>query len=85
MSQELYYTAPSDEIFEDIKQASIKIWNTYDDTYGYASEKINSIKDLQNVKDNYMYVVAMFDSSNQRILLATVKPETAERIVEAMA
>lgn len=85
MSQELYYVAPSDTIFDDIKQAATRIWQTYDDTYGYQSEKINSIKDLTNVADNYMYMVAMFDDPNQQKLLAAVSPETADRILEAMS
>lgn len=85
MSQELYYTAPSDEIFKDIKDNAIKIWQGYDDTYGYASEKIDSIKNLINLKDNYMYIVAMFDNDNQHKLLSMVKPETADLIREAMS
>jgi hypothetical protein len=85
MSVDLYYTAPTQEIFNDIKENAIKIWKTYDDQFGYASEKINSIKDIENVKDNYMYMVAMFDSSNQVSLLSMVKPATATLIKEAMS
>jgi len=77
---DLYYTAPDDSIFEDIKDNAIKIWQSCDDIYGYATEKIDSIKDIKNVGDNYMYMVAMFDGSNQAKLMAAVKPETAERI-----
>ncbi len=84
MNQELYYTAPSDDVFEDIKANAIKIWQTYDDTYGYASEKIDRIKDIANVSDNYMYMVAMFDETNQAKLMQAVQPETAARIREAM-
>lgn len=84
MSIDLYYTAPSDAIFNDIKKNALKIWSTYDDTYGYASEKIERISDLTNVDDNYMYIVAMFDSNNQAKLMRAVKPETAERIREAI-
>ena len=60
----LYYTPPTDEVFEEIKHMSIEIWNTYDDTYGYATEKISRIRDLKNIQDNAMYIVAMFDLSN---------------------
>ena len=84
MSIELYYTAPSDEIFEDIKACAIEIWKTYSDEFGYQSEKINAIKDLKNAGDNYMYMVAMFDWKNQHKLMKLVKPETADRIREAM-
>ena len=64
-----YYVAPSKEVFSDIKRAAIDIWKTYDDTHGYQSEKVNRIKDLQNLNDNYAYIVGMFDSHNQRKLL----------------
>lgn len=79
-----YYTAPSDEVFQDIKDNAIKIWKTYDDTYGYASSKIDRIKDLENVSDNAWYITAMFDSKNQAKLLMMVKPETAEILLKAI-
>ena len=53
-----YYTAPPQEIFEDIKENARKIWQSYDDTYGYASEKIARI-DIENISDNAWYIVAM--------------------------
>jgi len=83
MKQEDYYKAPPQEIFEDIKLNAIKIWNTYDDTYGYRTEKLSRIKDLENIRDNAWYMVAMFDSSNQAELLTMVKPETAKMIIDA--
>ena len=78
-----YYTAPSDEIFNDIKENAIKIWDTYDNTYGYRDEKVDRIKDLKNVSDNAWMMVAMFDYHNQAKLIAMVKPETAKMIKEA--
>ena len=71
-----YYDPPTDKIFDEVKTACIKIWNTYDDTYGYATEKTNSIKDIENVGDNTGYMVAMFDSSNQQTLINMVDGET---------
>ena len=65
MVPKLYYTPPSDEIFEEVKEKAIEIWKGYDNTYGYQDEKVNRIKDLQNVEDNVMYIVAMFDLGNQ--------------------
>ena len=77
-----YYEAPSDKIFNEIKQASKDIWNTYDDTYGYASEKVNRIKDIGNIKDNAMFMVAMFDRLNQRKLLSSLSEEARSFILE---
>lgn len=79
-----YYTPPSDEVFEDIKQNAIRIWAAYDDRYKYGTEKINRIKDIKNVKDNAWYMVAMFDWENQLKLINMVQPETADLIREAL-
>lgn len=78
-----YYKAPPQEIFDDIKENAMKIWNTYDDEFGYRTEKLNRIKDVGNIKDNAWCIVAMFDQSNQAQLISTVKPKTAEMIIKA--
>ena len=78
MTIEEYYTAPSEEIFDDFKQAAIAVWNTYDDTYGYASGKIAHIKELTNVKDNYAHIVAMFDASNKiKMFMQMQRPDSS--------
>lgn len=53
MEQKLYYTKPTDEIFEEVKNASIKIWSGYDDKFGYATEKMNKVYSIDNVKRQY--------------------------------
>lgn len=80
----LYYTPPKEEEFNELKKAAMEIWGTYDDTYGYATEKINQIKDLKNVGDNFMYIVAMFDFENQKILAKKLSSETCEAIRDRM-
>jgi hypothetical protein len=65
MSVELYYVPPKDTIFHEVKLRAIELWGTYDNTYGYSSEKINRIRNLENVGDNFMYIFAMFDVHNQ--------------------
>lgn len=74
-----YYEAPPQEVFDDIKLNAQAIWRTYDDTHGYATEKLERI-DINNIKDNAWYIVAMFDGHNQERLLKMVKPETADMI-----
>jgi len=70
-----YYTAPADTIFNAIKEASIKIWRTYDDDNDYVTNKINQIRDIANIRDNTCYMVAMFDTTNQmKLLLNTSGP-----------
>lgn len=80
MNQSKYYTPMSEKSFQAIKQESIKIWSTYDDTYNYATEKINRIKDLENIQDNAMYIIAMFDMSNISKLLSQLDEETLEEL-----
>lgn len=77
---DLYYKPPTDEIFEEVRQKAIKIWKTYDDTYGYATEKIDQIKDIGNVGDNLMYIVSMFDDNNQKILAGQISSEAKKAI-----
>jgi hypothetical protein len=66
LTQEQYYTPPSQAVFDDFKQAAIKVWQTMDDSFGYVTGKVNKIKDLTNVQDNYAYMIAMFDIHNQQ-------------------
>ncbi len=74
----LYYEAPSQEIFDDMKRAAIELWSSYDDTHGYATEKIAAVRRVQNVKDNFMYIFAMFDFNNQRKL--TISQDTRRAV-----
>lgn len=56
---------PNDAIFEDMRQASLKTWNKYDDTYGYRTEKTDQVKGVQNFADNWCTFLGMMDSTNQ--------------------
>lgn len=80
----LYYTPPSEEAFTEVKEKAIEIWRGYDDTHGYPSEKIKRIKDIQNVGENFMYIVAMFDQDNQRNLARLLSEPTRKAIRERM-
>lgn len=83
----IYYRAPSDEIFKEVKIAAVELWKEVDtdnDKYGYSSEKIKRIKDLKNIQDNMMYMVAMFDDDNQRLLAERLSPETRAAIRERL-
>jgi hypothetical protein len=80
----LYYTPPSNKIFKEVKLRAIEIWKKYDNTYGYADEKINRIKDMKNIEDNMMYIVAMFDLSNQIKLINKLSIDARNAIKERM-
>lgn len=84
---ELYYTPPEDDIFNEVRDEAIELWREVDtdnDQYGYASGKINRIKDLENVQDNLMYIVAMFDMGNQEILANRLSTAARQAIRERM-
>lgn len=83
----LYYTAPSDQVFEDMKKACLEVWKQYENEPGdYYESKVSQIKDIGNIKDNFMYMFAMFDSINQRkcvdLLNEQTKQELRERIID---
>lgn len=66
--------AVSDELFNELKNAALEIWQTYDNTYGYVDEKI-AMMNFPNVKDNYGTIIGMFDIHNQRKLYDKVSDE----------
>ena len=74
-----YNNTPNQKMFNEIKEAAIDIWKTYD----YATNKINRIKDIDNFKDNAWYIVAMFDIHNQAKLMEAVSEETKQQILLA--
>lgn len=80
----LYYTPSSQERFDELKEAAIEVWKEYDNTYGYVDEKVGKIEGMGNVGDNFMYIVAMFDSQNQSklsgMLSEVTRKEVADRI-----
>ena len=76
----LYYTAPSDEVFNEVKAMAFLIWDDYDDTHGYVTEKVNKLTPMLNIEDNVMYIVAMFDLPNQKKLAQLLSPEARREI-----
>ncbi|TAL21829.1 MAG: hypothetical protein EPN94_12150 [Nitrospirae bacterium] len=81
MTIEQYYTAPPQEVFDEIKREAEKIWSSYEEPY--RSEKLDRIKDTKNVSDNAWYIVAMFDYQNRAKLIANVSKKTAHMIIDA--
>lgn len=63
------YETPSQEIFDEIKKEAIKIWETYDDTYGYVTEKKKYVDSIENYEDNAMAFYRMFDFINRGKLI----------------
>lgn len=76
-----YYDTPPQEIFDDIKRCAISIWKTYDDEFGYATEKVSRVEPIENNQDNWLYIVAMFDIHNQAKLISLVQEETRQYLI----
>lgn len=74
------HTTPTEEIFNEIKEASKTIWNTYDNTYGYATEKIERVESITNFADNVMTCYRMFDSQNQSKMRGLLSIDALEYI-----
>lgn len=70
----------SNRVFNNIKNNSIKIWKTYDDTYGYQTEKVSRVNSITNEKGNWMVIVGMFDQDNQKKLIAMLSKEARELV-----
>jgi hypothetical protein len=80
----LYYTAPSDEMFEEMRQSCLDQWATHDNTYGYVDEKTQRIKTITNIQDNFMYMLAMFDQNGQAAVISKLSAPTKTAVRERM-
>lgn len=77
-----YYKTPKLDIFNQIKEKSIELWNTYDNEFWYVDEKVDRIKDIENYKDNVWFIVWMFDTFNQYRLLQLLEWDAQELLRE---
>ena len=76
----LYYSPPTDEQFNELKEKAIELWSGMGSEPSYSKEKIDSIKDVGNVEGNFMLLLAMFDSGNQAKVISKLSEETKEAI-----
>lgn len=74
------FETPSKEIFEEMQNIAIEIWNTYDNTYWYVDEKLWYINQLENYQDNAMVMYRMFDHINQAKFLNECSKEVRDYI-----
>ncbi len=76
----LYYTPPSDEQFDEMKLVCARAWYEIADHIGYAHDKVERIINLQNIRDNFMHMLAMFDMKNQRKVSYRLSADTLEEV-----
>jgi hypothetical protein len=80
MNIDFFYKPPPDECFEELKSVCINFWKTFDDTFGYATEKINTIKDLPNEGANFMAMVQMIHPISRQVIAKNLSIETRNYI-----
>lgn len=81
-TENLYYTAPPDEVFEEVKRKALTIWNGMDSVESYRLEKTSKIEPLENIQDNMMSIVAMFDEKNQQKLSVILSDKARDEVYD---
>ena len=71
---------PSQEIYNEMKSIATQVWSSYDNTYGYVTEKLNYINSIKNIEDNAMVFYRMFDNNNQETFRTNASNEVLEYI-----
>ena len=71
---------PSQEIYNEMKSIATSIWSSYDNTYGYVTEKLGYINSIDNIQDNAMVFYRMFDNSNQETFITKASNEVINYI-----
>jgi hypothetical protein len=67
--------APTQQIFNEMRTVASEIWNTYDNTYGYATQKLSYVNSIENIEDNAMVFYRMFDYINQQKMKSLLSQE----------
>jgi len=73
-------TTPNEDIFKEMIAIATIIWNTFDNTYGYVTEKLDRINNIENYQDNVMIAYRMFDFRNQSKFRALISKSALEYI-----
>ena len=77
----------TDEQFEEIRENAMKLWKIVDidnNKHRYTTIKIEQIKDIKNISDNFMYIIQMFDIQNQHKLAENLSETTRKVIRQEM-
>ena len=74
------HETPTIELFNEIKEASIRVWNTMDNAGGYVDENLERINSIENYADNAMTFYTMFDFYNQLLMRIGLSQEALNYI-----
>jgi hypothetical protein len=76
----LYYTPPDERMFNELKASAIQLWTAIERNEGDAEDKLTQIQGMQNIEDNFMYIVAMFDEGNREKLADMLSGKTRKAV-----
>jgi hypothetical protein len=82
----MYYTPPSDKVFQEIKSECQALWKsiaTSPEDKIYLKEKLQRTQ-LENIRDNAMVLINMFYGINQFKLANRLSREALEAIAERL-
>ena len=88
MSQELYYTAPTDHAFRDMQAACLIAWSMMIRDGAdpeYIREKQTTVLGMANIRDNFMSMPAMFDPIKLATVLDMVESATVKEFSQRMS
>ena len=82
--EKLYYVAPPQKQFDELKQKAIEAWLYigYEETYSRKKQK--QVHDISNVRDNFMYILGMFSSNNLRLISKALSQPTKKSIYDRL-
>lgn len=78
--QNLYYIAPSDEIFWELQLKTISLTITDDISNGLKIELIQDIIDIYNISDGFMALLSKTHETEEKALFKLINRETRKAI-----
>lgn len=71
-----YDEAPPEDVFNEIKEKCIEYWKeNFNDENGYVTAKINRINKIKNVDNDFLFMVNMFDTQNEKFCIQGMNPK----------
>lgn len=64
------------EVFDEIKEAAIKQWNTFDNTHGYVDEKLTRVNSIRNIQLDGLILLRMFHRNSRQKIINSLSDRT---------
>ncbi len=74
----------SEEIFNEIKETSIRLWKTHGEETTYVTEKLEVIEPLQCSPQSVAKIIRMFDIWHQRAIAGRVSEKAKMKISQCI-